>query len=51
MRDILIEAYLDYRNNYLTIEKYAEHHGLTTQEGETLIDLAEKVFNHDHPEA
>lgn len=51
MRDILINAYLDYWNNYLTVAKYAEHNGLTENEAKTLIDLARQVFNHPHPES
>lgn len=51
MRDILIAAYLDYRNNYLTIEKYAEHNGLSIEQGYALITLARDVFNSKHEEA
>ena len=51
MRDKLIEAYLDYRNNYLTIEKWAEHNGLATDQGEQLYWLAREVFESKHPEA
>lgn len=51
LRDILIDAYLDYRNDYLTMDKFAEHHGLYPQEAETLISLSKKVWEHKHPEA
>ena len=51
MRNILIETYLDYVNNYLTIEKWAEHNGLSYDHGKSLLRLAEHVFNSDHPEA
>ena len=51
MRDILINAYLDYINNYLTIERYAEHNGLTRSEALDLMHLAQKVHFHPHPEA
>lgn len=51
MRDTLINAYLDYRNNYLTIEKYADHNGLLVAEAYVLINLARTVFNHNHPES
>lgn len=50
-RDILINVYLDWRNNYLTIDKYAEHNGLLINEARTLIDLSKDVFYHPHPEA
>lgn len=51
MRQTLINAYLDYRNNYLTIEKYAEHNGLTINEAERLMQLAQEIINHPHPDA
>lgn len=51
MRQILIDTYLDYTNNYLTIEKYAEHNGLTTQKAYELLCLAQNVFDTKHPEA
>lgn len=51
MRDILIDAYLDYRNNYLTIDLWAEHNGLTQTQGEQLYWLAREVFESQHPEA
>jgi hypothetical protein len=51
MRDTLINVYLDFVNNYLTVAKYAEHQGLTEAQGEALIKLAREVFNSSHPEA
>ena len=51
MRDILITAYLDFKNNYLSIEKYAEHNGLSYEQGKALITLARDVFNSKNPEA
>ena len=45
MRTILINAYLDFRNNYLTIEKYAEHNGLTKTDAERLIILGQDILN------
>ena len=51
MRDTLINAYLDYRNDYLTVALYAEHNGLLLEEAQRLIDLGREVFNHAHPES
>ena len=51
MRDTLIAVYLDYLNNYLTIETYADHNGLTETQATALIDLARLVFNSPHPDA
>ncbi len=51
MRDTLIDIYLDFWNNYLTVERYAECNGLHNSEAQSLIDLARNVFNSYHPEA
>jgi hypothetical protein len=50
-REQLLDDYMDYINNYLTIEKYAEHRGLTVLESKALILLAESCLRHNHPEA
>ena len=50
-REKLLNDYLDYVNNYLTIEKFAEHRGLYVHEAELLIKLAESCFTLNHPEA
>ena len=51
MRAQLIAAYLDYTNNYMTIAKFAEHNGLTMEQGQQLITLARSVYNTAHPDA
>lgn len=51
MRNQLIDIYLDYWNNYLTCERYAECNGLHVNEAQALIDLAREVYNSNHPEA
>jgi hypothetical protein len=35
--------YLDYLNNFMTVEKLAEHYGLTVEEAMVLIDRGRKV--------
>ena len=47
----LSEIYLDWVNNYLTIEKFAEHYGLYPKEAEILINLARDCLYEEHPEA
>ena len=47
---MLENVYLDWRNNYLTIERFAECNGLRINEAQSLIDLAREVFNQPHPE-
>jgi len=49
-REQLFEDYLDWVNNYLTIEKFAEHRGLTVIEAGVLITLAKSCFEDNHPE-
>ena len=51
MRDVLVDVWLDFTNNYLTIGRYAEHNGLTEYEANNLIKLAALVADHKHPEA
>lgn len=51
LRDTLIELYLVWLNNYLSIELFAEHNGLTTAQADVLIDLARWVYNSPHPDA
>lgn len=50
-RQILIEIYLDYINNYLTIARYAECNEMYEDQAQKLINLAEQVYNSTHPEA
>jgi hypothetical protein len=49
-RKFLIDMYLDYRNNYLTVEKFAEHNGLWVAHAEMLLTIAREVFDTKHPE-
>lgn len=51
MRDTLIEAYLDYKNNYLSVAVYAEHNGLTEGQASDLLLVAKWVFLSKHPDA
>ena len=44
-RDYLIEQYLDFKNNYLSPALFAEHRGMTEEQGKTLIDLGRDLFN------
>ena len=50
-RQILIEIYLDFINNYLTVKYYATCNALTLEEAQELISLARKVYNQPHPES
>jgi hypothetical protein len=50
-RTTLVTLYLDYLNNYITVERYAECNGLTTDQANSLITLGRILFNSTHPEA
>lgn len=43
--------YLDWVNNFVSIDGYAEHYGLYRDEAEMLIRLAFTVCDRSHPEA
>lgn len=52
VKQVLIDQFLDYFNNYLTIAKYAEDNDLTLQQAQTVISLGkvlhEKQFIEEH---
>ena len=50
-REQLIDDYLDFVNNYLSVSLFAEHRGLTEGQARLLLELAKTVFNNPHPEA
>jgi len=50
-RESFYKVYLDWVNNYLTIEKFAEHYGLHINEAESLINLSKTIFENNHPES
>ena len=51
-REMLAEEYYDsVNNNYLTLEKFAEHRGLTVAEAEALLQLARQCALEPHPES
>jgi hypothetical protein len=45
IRQYLIDQYLDYKNNYLSPSVFAEHRGMTEEQGLTLINLGRALFN------
>ena len=49
-REKLAREYLEWRNNYLSPALFAEHRGLTEEEGETLIELGRKAWEETHPD-
>lgn len=51
MRDILIKTYLDWVNNYVSVDTFAEHNGITKEQAYSLIALSRDVFRSSHPDA
>jgi hypothetical protein len=42
LRDILADLYLDWVNNFLTIERFSEYYGLDEDDARDLLKLAKK---------
>ena len=45
----VIDFYLDWFNNYLTVETIAEHHGLDVDDAKALINMG-RYMHHRHVE-
>ena len=41
----LQSIYLDYVNNFITVERFAEVYGITTLEAEALINMGGRLHN------
>jgi hypothetical protein len=50
-RHYLIDQYLDFKNNYLSPDLFAEHRGIDVEQAKALIDIGRDLFNTKHPEA
>lgn len=50
LRNPLLDVYWVYLDDYLDLEKFAEHGGLTVEEAAELLALAKKVASHPRPE-
>jgi hypothetical protein len=50
-RQYLIDLYLDWRNNWLSIEAFSEHHGLTSRDASELIAMGRQLAYSPHPES
>ena len=42
MRTRLADLFLDYFNNFLTIERFAEYYGTTLEKAQRIIDIGRK---------
>jgi len=50
-RETLAAVYLQWVNDYASVDTYAEHKGITTQEALMLLEVARSCFENQHPEA
>ncbi len=50
IRKHLEAAYLDYTNDYLTIELYAEHNGLTIEDVRNILKVGKYIHEGNHPD-
>ena len=46
--ETLLEIYLDYFNNYLTIEKFAEHNLLSVEHAKQLLEIGKTIVTGKH---
>jgi hypothetical protein len=42
-RQKYINMYLDYVNNFLTVEKFAEHYQITTEKAQTILSIGKSL--------
>jgi hypothetical protein len=50
-RETLNEIYLDYINNYISVDIFGEHNGLTAMQAVKLLVLAKEIHYSQHPES
>ena len=50
-RENLDTQYVEFLNDYLTIDKFAEHKGLTEDQARQLIELGKSIHYSKHPDA
>jgi hypothetical protein len=43
--DRFVELYLDYRNNFLTVEAFAAHYGLSYKTAEAIVVCGRTISN------
>lgn len=45
MNKVLIELYLDYVNNYITVKRWSEDQGISEKSGKDIIEILAKEYN------
>lgn len=44
IRENLIEVYIDWCNNFVTIPAFADYYGLSEEESKQVIELGKKIY-------
>lgn len=44
VKSVLIELYIEFLNDYLTIEKYASDKGLTVKQAQDIIEIGRNLY-------
>lgn len=47
VRQLLADLYLDYFNNFLTRERFAEHYGLSAQQADGVLVIGKEIHDED----
>ena len=48
LKDVLDDIYIDWFNNFLTIERYAEYHEIEEDHARTLINMCRNLHHKKH---
>lgn len=51
MRETLKSLYLSWVNDFVSLETFAQYHGLDATEAASLLLVAKSCFENSHPEA
>jgi len=51
MREQFSEWYLDFVNNFLTLDGFAEYYGISHDQAKQVVELGKAIHHSPHPEA
>lgn len=43
-KNLLLEIYIEYLNDYLTVEKYAQDKGIAVEQAECVLSIGRELF-------
>jgi hypothetical protein len=50
LREQFVEWYLDFVNNFLTLDGFAEYYGISRDQAEQVVKLGKQIHETPHPE-